>query len=171
MKCANCGRHANRQAKYCESCGHPLTLRRSAPAETSNQPRWALYSAILISGILLGAVVMYFSQDKTVSVAATDSAFDPRLRGAQLQAAFPEVYQVAAQFICPCGTCTDGLEVCDCEMVKGASEVRQFIFDNFSAGHRAPHIIEMVEAKYGYRKNGRPPITFENLPPTTNTEH
>lgn len=170
MKCVNCGRHASRQAKYCESCGHPLTLRRSAPTETPSQPQWVLLSAILIGGILLGAVVMYFSQDKSQTVAVTTSAFDPKLRGAQLQAAFPEVYQVAAEFTCPCGSCTDGVEVCDCEMVKGASELRQFIFDNLNAGHHPPHVIEMVEARYGYRKSSRPPITFENLPPT-NTAH
>lgn len=165
MKCANCGRHASPRAKYCESCGHPLSPRRSVSTETANNTNWTLLVAILLGGILLGAGVMYVSRDKTQPAAVAMSAFDPRMRGPQLAAAFPEVYQVAAEFTCPCGTCTDGLEVCDCEMVKGASEVRQFIFDNLNAGHRPPHVIEMVAARYGYRKNGRPPITFENLPP------
>ncbi len=112
---------------------------------------------------------MYISKDESRPVVAgTLSVFDPKMRGPELAAAFPEVYQVASEFICPCGTCVDdGLEICDCEMVKGASEARQFIFDNLSAGHHPPHVIEMVEAKYGHRKNSRPPITFENLPPST----
>lgn len=166
MKCSNCGRHASPRAKYCESCGHPLTPRHSAPTEEPGRTNWTLLAAVLLAGILLGAGVIYLSRDKTQSVAAM-SRFDPKLRGTQLAAAFPEVYQVAAEFICPCGTCSDGLEVCDCEMPKGASEVRQLIFDNLSDGHRPPHVIEMVAARYGYRKNGRPPITFENLPPTS----
>ena len=123
-------------------------------------------AAVLVGGILVGAMVMYFSKDKTPSTAAAMNVFDPKLRGPQLATAFPEVYQVAAEFTCPCGTCTDGVEVCDCEMVKGASEVRQFIFDNLDAGHHPPHVIEMVEAKYGYRKPGSPSLKFENLPPS-----
>lgn len=125
--------------------------------------------AVLFAGILFGAGVVYITRGKTPPTAAAMSSFDPKMRGAQLAAAFPEVYQVAAEFICPCGTCTDGLEVCDCEMPKGASEVRQFIFDHLNGGHRPPHVVEMVSARYGYRKSGRPPVTFENLPPTSST--
>lgn len=130
-----------------------------------------LLAAVLIGGVLLGAIVMYVSKDEgEPAFASGQSVFDPRMHGHELAAAFPDVHDVAAAFICPCGTCTDGLEVCDCEMVKGASEVRQFIHENLSAGHHPPHVIEMVDAKYGYRKNSRPPITFENLPPASSLQ-
>jgi len=169
VKCENCGRRISHRSRFCEFCGHPLTPKKTAPrAEKNSDTNWFLLTAVLIGGVLLGAVVMYVSKDDEAPIAAGHvGVFDPKLRGAELAAAFPDVYQVASEFICPCGSCTDGLEVCDCEMVKGASEVRQFIYDNLSAGHHPPHVIQMVETKYGYRKNNRPPVTFEDLPPST----
>jgi cytochrome c-type biogenesis protein CcmH/NrfF len=145
-----------------------LIRKESIAQEPAKETNWILLAAVLVGGVLLGAIVMYVSRDESQpALASAAAAFDPKLHGPALATAFPEVYQVASEFICPCGTCTDGLEVCDCEMVKGASEVRQFIYDNLNAGHRPPHVTQMVEAKYGYRKSGRPPITFENLPAPT----
>lgn len=168
VKCPSCGRRVSPRSRFCEFCGEPFVSKESAPREKTKDTNWILLAAVLISGVLLGAMVMYFTKDESQQVARATQIFDPKLRGQELAALFPEVYQVAVEFICPCGTCTDdGLEVCDCEMVKGASEGRQFIYDNLTAGHHPPHVIEMVDAKYGYRKNNRPPITFENLPPST----
>ncbi len=165
MKCAHCGRHASPRSKFCEHCGQPLTPKRTTPSQPTSRTNWPLLIAVLLGGVLASAVVMYVTRGKTQTNVAVGSGFDPKRRGPELATAFPEVYQVASEFTCPCGTCTDGLEVCDCEMLKGASEVRQFIYDNLSAGHHPPHVIEMVEAKYGYRKPGGPSLEFENLPP------
>ncbi len=73
------------------------------------------------------------------------------LRGEQLAKLYPAVYEVAAQFNCPCGDCNDGVEVCDCDMVRGATEVRTFIYQLLQV-HKPAHVIEMVEEKYGHRK-------------------
>jgi hypothetical protein len=54
-------------------------------------------------------------------------------------------------------------------MVRGATEVRSFIHQLLQM-HKPPHVIEMVEEKYGHRKSGlgssRPPepLKFEKLP-------
>jgi hypothetical protein len=170
MKCAHCGRHASPRSKFCEHCGQPLIPKRTTPSQPTNALNWPLLIGVLLGGVLIGAIVMYVGRGTTQTQASLANNFDPKLRGPQLATAFPEVYQVAAEFTCPCGTCTDGLEVCDCEMVKGASEVRQFIYDNLSAGHHPPHVIEMVEAKYGYRKTAGPALKFENLPPAGATK-
>ena len=168
MKCPSCGRHASPRAKFCEYCGGLLAPRHSAtPGPVTRSTNWPLLIAVLLGGLLLGAGIMYATRDQSQPAPVATAGFDPTLRGAPLASAFPEVFQVAAEFICPCGTCTDGLEGCDCVMVKGASEVRRFIYENLQAGHRPPHVIEMVAAKYGYRKRGGPPISFENLPPAS----
>lgn len=91
------------------------------------------------------------------------------LRGEQLAKLYPAVYEVASQFNCPCGDCNDGIEVCDCDMVRGATEVRSFIYQLLQV-HKPPHVIEMVEEKYGHRKSGLTsssgpePLKFEKLP-------
>lgn len=167
VKCPSCGRRVSPRSRFCEFCGRPFLAKESAPHEKSKDTNWILLAAVLIGGVLLGAVVMYLTKDDRQQVATATRIFDPKLRGPELATLFPEVYQVASEFICPCGTCVDdGLEACDCEMVKGASEARLFIYENLSAGHLPPHVIEMVEAKYGHRKSSRPPITFENIPPS-----
>jgi hypothetical protein len=117
-----------------------------------------LFVALVTVGVLLGAVMVYFIVGKNTP--AEVSAFDGRLRGAELAQKFPAVYEVASQFICPCGTCTDGLEVCDCGMPRGSTEVRTKIYELLRQ-HHVPHVVEIIAAEYGYRKNAAtPPSTM-----------
>jgi hypothetical protein len=103
----------------------------------------------------------------TAPVTATD--FDPTLRGEQLAQLYPAVYEVASQFNCPCGDCYDGVEVCDCQMERGAAEVRSFIYQLLQI-HKPPHVIELVAEKYGHRKNGLPEsLNFEKLMPPSSS--
>ncbi len=122
------------------------------------QMNWPLAIAMLALGIAIGAFAMYSKSGRNVQA---KSGFDPALRGAQLASLYPQVYQVASQFICPCGTCNDGAEDCDCDMPNGAQEVRSFIYAQLMQGHLPPHIIEMVEQKYGHRK-GSPVVPNVN---------
>lgn len=108
-----------------------------------------LAGAVLV-GVLIGAIAMYMRGGTPQS--AGQNGFDPRIRGPQLASMYPAVYQVASQFTCPCGTCTDGLEVCDCEMKNGAAEARAFIYAQLQAGHKPFHVIELVANRYGHRK-------------------
>ncbi len=125
---------------------------RPRPQENKGpRPRWPLLLALVAGGVLLGALAMQLLQQKEPSPPTTHAHFDGTLRGEALAAQYPAVYQVASEFICPCGTCTDGLEVCDCAMAKGSTEVRTKIHDLLQL-HHAPHVIQLVEAEYGYRK-------------------
>ena len=121
--------------------------------------------ALVAGGVLLGAFAVQWL-DRKEPAAHNHAHFDGTLRGEALAAQYPAVYQVAAEFICPCGTCTDGLEVCDCGMVKGSTEVRTKIHELLQV-HHAPHVIELIEAEYGYRKNK--PGSSLNLPEPSST--
>jgi hypothetical protein len=123
--------------------------RRSSQAPSATKPNWPLYLALVIAGIAIGVLAFRWLQK---SETAPTTNFDPTLRGEQLAQRYPGVYEVASQFNCPCGTCNDGIEVCDCEMERGAAEIRQFIYDLLQV-HEPPHVIELVAQKYGSRKN------------------
>lgn len=113
--------------------------------------------ALVVGGIAIGALAIYSMQkpETGATVTAKASAFDPSLRGEQLAQLYPAVYEVASHFNCPCGSCDDGIEVCDCAMERGAEEVRTFIYELLQI-HQPPHVIELVEEKYGYRKSSSP---------------
>jgi hypothetical protein len=116
-----------------------------------------LYIALIVAGIAVGALSFYWLQKQeaattTATVAATATDFDPMLRGEELARLYPAVYEVASQFNCPCGECNDGVEVCDCDMVRGATEVRTFIYQLLQV-HKPPHVIELVAEEYGHRKS------------------
>jgi zinc-ribbon domain len=168
MKCPTCGRHITPRSNFCPYCGKPAAPRRSKPEAQTIPPRLPLYVALVVGGIAIGVLSFYWLQkQETATATATAAAnnFDPTLRGEQLAKLYPAVYEVAAQFDCPCGTCDDGVEVCDCDMERGAAEVRTFIYQLLQV-HEPPHAIKLVEEKYGHRKSGAPEaLKFEKLPP------
>ncbi len=173
MKCPSCGRHITPRSKFCPYCGKPAAPRRSHPEAQTPSSRLPLYVALVTAGVAFGALSFYLLQKReTTATTATAAAtgFDPMLRGEELARLYPAVYEVASQFNCPCGDCNDGVEVCDCDMVRGATEVRTFIYQLLQV-HKPPHVIAMVEEKYGHRKSGvtssgvPEPLKFEKLPP------
>ncbi len=153
MKCPECHRKVFKRDRFCPHCGAPLHQRppiaRPVAAKSSPNTNWPLITAAVLVGVIIGAVAMYSRSGNT---GRGVQAFDPHLRGPQLAATYPQVYEVAAQFNCPCGSCNDGLEVCDCEMKNGASEVRAFIYAQLQSGHKPFHVAEMVEQRWGHRK-------------------
>lgn len=122
-------------------------------------------AALVLLGIVAGAGIVYFLT-KPQESAHNHASFDPSLRGEALAQRYPGVYQVASQFICPCGSCTDGLEVCDCDMTNGSFQVRAEIF-NLLQTHEPPHAIELIASRYGHRKSetSTPAMDWEK-PPT-----
>jgi len=165
MKCHECGRHITPRSKFCPYCGKPASPRRGHKTNARTaKPNWPLYVTLVIAGVAIGVLAVRWLQ-KPDSMAA--SQFDPTLRGEQLAQLYPAVYEVASQFNCPCGSCSDGVEVCDCEMVRGAAEVRLFIYQLLQA-HHPPHVIEMVAEKYGHRKDDTTTTPqFELVPPSS----
>lgn len=166
MKCQSCGHTVLRRAQFCASCGTPIVPRVNEQRHAAEKSSWPLYAALLAAGVLLGAFVVYFVLNKK-EPQVEHTHFDGTLRGAALAQQYPAVYEVAAQFICPCGTCTDGLEVCDCGMPKGSTEVRTLIFELLQQ-HHVPHVIDLIEKQYGYRKD-KPLPTFN--PPASDSTH
>ena len=175
MKCPTCGRRITPRSNFCPYCGKPAAPRRSKPEAQTTQSRLPLYVALVVGGIAIGVLTFYWFQKQetaTTTATAASTNFDPTLRGEQLAKQYPAVYEVASQFNCPCGTCDDGIEVCDCEMERGAAEVRMYIYQLLQI-HETPHAIKLVEEKYGHRKSGAseapkfeklPPLPLQNLP-------
>ncbi|MDZ7266503.1 MAG: zinc ribbon domain-containing protein [candidate division KSB1 bacterium] len=153
MKCSSCGHRVIRRARYCDACGAPLFPRSKSAAVAPANSRSRFFGAVLLSaGIAVGALLMYFATRPTSSKQVHGN-FDPSLRGEVLAAQYPLVYEVASQFLCPCGSCNDGLEVCDCDMKNGAFQVRREIHQLLQV-HEVPHVIELLATRYGHRKTG-----------------
>ncbi len=176
MKCPTCGRHITPRSNFCPYCGKPVAPRQSKPNARTTSPRWPLYVALVVAGVAIGVLSLYWLQERKIGAAAAAATdFDPTLRGEQLAKLYPAVYEVAAQFNCPCGACNDGVEVCDCDMERGAAEVRSFIYQLLQI-HQPAHAVELVAEKYGHRKSGSPSsgpplssapesLKFERFPP------
>lgn len=167
MKCSSCGHRVTRHAKFCAACG-ALIIPRSktaAPAPAGSRS-WFFGALLLAAGIATGAVLMY-SAIHTSSASHSHNGFDSSLRGTALAAQYPQVYEVAAHFICPCGSCTDGLELCDCDMKNGSFQVRHEIYQLLQA-HEVPHVVALIAERYGHRKTGAtsptPPWVKPSIP-------
>lgn len=168
MKCQSCGHTVLRRAQFCAHCGARVVPRVHEQKTAPEKPRWPIYIALVAGGILLGALVVNFLTNKEAPATADGHThFDGTLRGAALAQQYPAVYEVASQFICPCGTCTDGLEVCDCGMTRGSTEVRTLIYELLQQ-HHVPHVIELIEKEFGHRKTGAAPSL--TIPPFDSTQ-
>ena len=65
-----------------------------------------------------------------------------------------QIRQVAANFSCACGGCGElPLVECTCDMPKGAVEEKRFIRKKLGEGLSVGGVIDLVDAKYGYRKS------------------
>lgn len=64
----------------------------------------------------------------------------------------PQVLAVAAQFRCACGGCGEKqLEICHCDMDRGALEEKTFIRDRLLRGMSVAEVADLLEIKYGHR--------------------
>ena len=63
-----------------------------------------------------------------------------------------QIKLVAANFRCACGGCGElPLEVCDCNMPRGAIEEKAFIRKKLQEGLTIDQVIKLVDEKYGLR--------------------
>lgn len=144
MKCQKCKRTVTRKSKFCAHCGSPV-VHRSTPKKQS-KPK--LQPGYLVALLFIGALVGYgiskiTSQNQR---AAPISTVGGRSSAGSLSA---QIIDIAREFNCPCGTCDHSLEVCSCEHPNGALEIKNFIAQLLMQTHKKPHIMEMVQAKYG----------------------
>ncbi len=149
MKCQNCQQTVIRKSHYCPNCGAPVVPRSSQHQPTHKSKSLTVgYTVALVGvGMLAGFLIFKFGTSESGS---ENNANVP----AALQSA--AVLDVAREFMCPCGNCNDPLDTCTCDHPKGAFEVKGFIAQQLAAGHLKPHIVEMVQQKYGGRKNQTP---------------
>lgn len=153
MKCSSCGHRVTRRAKFCDACGALIIPRAKTATPTPADSRtWFFGALLLAAGLAAGALLMYLA-NRPSSAGHTHNGFDSSLRGEALAAQYPQVYEVAAQFICPCGSCTDGLEVCDCDMKNGSFQVRNEIYQLLQV-HEVPHVVALIAERHGHRKAG-----------------
>lgn len=146
MKCQSCHQTVTRKGQYCPNCGTPIIPRSSQnqPALQSKPIKLVSALALIAAGALVGFLIFKFAGSDSGSENNAD--FPLALQS-------PAVLEVAKEFACPCGNCNDALDTCTCDHPKGAFEVKGFIAQQLAAGHKKPHIVEMVQQKYGGRKN------------------
>lgn len=156
MKCQKCRRTVTRKSKFCAHCGAPVTPRASSGHVTQRKTIPISYALGLAGlGILVGFLVFRVSSDSQLP--ASPAGFSNAAA-----VGTPEVLDIAREFMCPCGTCSDPLDSCDCDHKNGAHEVRGFILEQLQAGHKKPHIMEMVRDRYAASATGfMPPINLE----------
>jgi len=156
MYCPNCGQKTTRRSKFCPSCGEDLTVqvpRKAKNVESRGVPLHYVI-AILVAGILLGAVIIKMFDDGNGAA--------PESSPASFSIQSAAVLDIAREFNCPCGTCDHSLDECDCQHKNGAFEIKSFIAQKLRETHLKPHIVEMVQATYGGLKSpsALPPDAF-----------
>lgn len=148
MKCQNCHRNVTRKSKFCSHCGNAIVPRTSGKSEQQSL-KMSISNAMMFVG--LGIVISLL-----IVVLNKDSKEPPLQQGLNFSNAMtiqsPAVLDIAREFMCFCGTCTDRLFECDCEHPKGALEVKSFILQQIRGGHKKPHIVEMVANRFGSSK-------------------
>lgn len=158
MKCQNCRTTVTKKSKFCPNCGQRITPRVSAASPAKGSFPLVYAVGFIGVGILLGYAVFKFGSSSGSAQPGPAVRPDAPIHSAAVLA-------IAREFMCPCGTCTDPLDVCDCDHNHGALEVKTFIARQLQAGHEKPHIVEMVQAKYGGLKNSPVPgFKFEPPP-------
>lgn len=154
MKCQKCHSTVTRKSKFCPNCGTPVTPRTS---QKRSQPQSKMplgYALALVGlGILAGISILKLSETPTNQ--SLPRSFDAQ---SSLAGQGGAVMDIAREFMCPCGTCTDPLDVCDCDHKGGAQEVKGFIAQKLREGHKKPHIMEMVQTEFAAKRRGIPPL-------------
>ncbi|MFQ5707850.1 MAG: hypothetical protein ACE5HO_10400 [bacterium] len=144
MKCQNCNQIIARKSKFCPNCGEEVKFRSSVKNAKQGSGIPMVYGFGLLGlGILLGFALFKFSLQSGDTAAPTVSSF-----GSPAAIQSPAVLDIAKDFICPCGTCNDPLDVCTCDNPNGAVEVKSFIAQKLREGHKKPHIVEMLTKEY-----------------------
>ena len=143
MKCQNCHRTVTKKSKFCPNCGQrivPRTASRPAPQKSKMPIGYAV--SLVAFGIAIGMLILKFSTEPGSSTPP------PSNLAGQFGATNVTVADIAEGLKCACGTCEHLLNECDCEHPAGALEVKGVIRQKIGEGHKKPHILEMLFAKY-----------------------
>ena len=143
MKCLNCHHTIARKSKFCPHCGTAVVHHTSPRHEQAQKPKLPTYYwiALLALGALLGIMAVMIVQNQNTVIEPASNLLEPVQDS--------KVLEVAREFMCPCGSCSDELETCGCDHKNGALEVKAFISEQLQNGHLKPHIIEMVQTQFG----------------------
>lgn len=160
MKCQNCNHTVTKKSKFCPNCGEKIVFRSSQnPSQSGTKiPFVYVIGLVLLGGIIGFGIFKLNSNSTSVNTQTRDVSNFQNLAAIQSAA----VLDIAKEFMCPCGDCNDPLDVCNCDDKNGAIEVKSFIAQKLQEGHQKPHIMEMVQAKYGgLKKESKPVFKFD----------
>jgi hypothetical protein len=170
-RCSHCGEELPKKSRYCIYCGTKVKSGPSAAARvpyrenktgyvhkqkkpsTKRKPRLTrsniiAYAVVLV--IVLGAAGYFISafpnKASNVSKNNLNTGSGNNLVWSQ------NVQSIASNFNCPCGACgVTRLDVCTCDAIKGAVEVKNYIQRFINQGLPEQEIIVKVEDRYGNR--------------------
>ncbi len=144
MKCQNCSRTVTRKTKFCPNCGNRIVSKRSEKSTQSKASIPLSYALAFIGvGLVIGIIIANFDSDSGngSTLAVSNGASSQVIQSSA-------VLDIAKDFMCPCGSCSDPLDACQCDHDNGALEVKNFIAQKLQEGHKKPHIVEMLSQSY-----------------------
>jgi len=163
--CSSCGKIVQPGSKFCNFCGarikdkavftdksaQPTAGRvtthgrvRSKAKSRNSGSRFLGYAilAVMILGIGVFVIWIQASSNKTAVESQTSQAYTEWS---------PAVLSVAENFKCPCGECTDRLDICTCDLPNGAVEAKTYIRELLDSDLSQLMVIQKVEEQYGHR--------------------
>ncbi len=151
-KCKTCGNFNELDALFCVSCGEEMTrVPKENLQRKTTAPSYKTIALIIGMVFLLGFAIklgINFSKQKSPS---TLSAVSPPA-ASLIKVDEAKVIAVAKNFKCACGGCGElPLETCNCDMLKGAVEEKNFIREKLGEGFTVEEVIELLDKKYGHR--------------------
>jgi hypothetical protein len=154
-ECQYCGQFNKLDARFCVSCGEEMIGESGRnPRGQSKNPSYKTI-ALAIGIVLLVGFSFKLGQtlfNKGGSPVLSDVSPAPSLPQPALNVEASSVIAVAKHFKCPCGGCGElPLATCECDMPKGAVEVKHFIRGKLAEGFSVDQVIELVDKRYGHR--------------------
>ncbi len=163
--CSSCGKLVQQGSKFCSFCGARIkdhksssgkpagTRARSVRAQSrvgsktksGNSGNRALGYAILAVLILgIGAFVIW------TQVSSNKKAVEEKTSYTHTEWS-SAVLSVAKNFNCPCGECSDRLDICTCDLPNGAVDAKTYIRELLDSDLSQFAAIQKVEERFGHR--------------------
>ncbi len=169
--CVSCGLENNADALFCSRCGTNLGLKTSQhllrkkevtkekqPKEKEYQQKnsrfvfWSIAAIVAAAGI----ITLTTTKEDRTNIRSIPNETRTLQTESMLQvlATVDHKTQILSNFMCPCGNCNDELKDCVCKHRNGAGDVKSFVdLQIAQRKHTIMQIIDLVEQKYGGRKN------------------
>jgi hypothetical protein len=169
--CSHCGEELPKKSKYCIYCGTKIKTGQTAAVRAPRQENRArnapkhkkssvrrksrltrsnVIGYVVVIVIVLGVAGYFISvfpnRESNVNRGNLNTGSGNNLVWSQ------DVQRIASNFNCPCGACgVTRLDVCTCDIIKGAVEVKNYIQRFINQGLPEEEIIVKVEGRYGNR--------------------